>query len=157
MMVRASGSLQAAARRLLPLLLALLMVGCANDVSKPNRVQRMLLEPARQAERRGDDVAALRYYLSAARNGLAHAQYTVARFHEQGRGTVQNEAEAAAWYQMAADQGHAQAQRNLARMYESGRGLPQDDGKALALYRQAAAAGDASAQYKVGQFVERGL
>jgi TPR repeat protein len=157
MMARASGSLRkAAARRLWPLLLAVLMVGCANDISKPNKVQRMMLEPARQAEGRGDDVAALRLYLSAARDGLVHAQYMTARFYEQGRGTARNEPEAAAWYQAAADQGHAQAQRNLGRMYESGRGVPQDDGKALALYREAAAAGDASAQYKVGQFIEHG-
>jgi TPR repeat protein len=140
----------------LPLLLAILMVGCANDIGKPNKVQRMMLEPARQAERRGDDVAALRHYLSAAQEGVVHAQYAVARFYEEGRGTPQNDPEAAGWYQAAADQGHATAQRNLARMYESGRGVPQDDRKALALYRQAAAGGEASAQYKVGEFVERG-
>ena len=119
-------------------------------MASPTRIQRMMLEPARNAERRGDDVAAFREYRSAAQRGLAYAQYTVARFYEQGRGTQQDDAEAARWYQAASDQGFAEAHRNLARMYEDGRGVPQDDAKALALYRKAAASGDASAEFKVG-------
>jgi TPR repeat protein len=141
---------------LLLLLVGVLVVGCAGYANKPNRVQRMLLQPAREAELRGDDVAAFRYYQRAAEDGLVHAQYTVARFYEQGRGTEQSYADAARWYQAASDQGFGQAQHNLARLYERGRGVPQDDAKALALYRMAAAGGDASAEFKVGQFVERG-
>ena len=133
-----SVSTAASARRLL-LLLAVLVVGCANQVGKPSKIQRILLQPARDAEQRGDDVTALRAYLSAAKDGVVYAQFKVAGFYEQGRGTPQNYAEAARWYQAAADRGHPQAQRNLARMYENGRGVPQDDAKALALYREAAA------------------
>src|SRR5918996_1203098 len=151
-----SVSTAASARRLFLLLLAVLMVGCANQVGKPSKIQRILLEPARDAEQRGDDVAALRSYLDAAKDGVVYAQFKVAGFYEQGRGTPQNYAEAARWYQAAADRGLPQAQRNLARMYENGRGVPQDDAKALALYREAVASGDSSAQYKLGQFVEEG-
>ncbi|MGH6913251.1 MAG: hypothetical protein ACREH3_06045, partial [Geminicoccales bacterium] len=65
--------------------------GCApTPDGKLNRVQRMMLEPAREAERRGDDVAAFRAYLSAANDGMVYAQYTVARFYQDGRGTQQN-------------------------------------------------------------------
>jgi uncharacterized protein len=157
-MARASRNVSkgASARRLLLALLAVFVAGCANDVSKPTKVQRMLLEPARNAEARGDDVAAFRGYLSAAKDGLAYAQYKVAGFYEQGRGTMQDDAEAVRWYQAASDRGHARATRNLARMYETGRGVPQDDARALALYREAAAGGEASAEFKVGQFLERG-
>jgi TPR repeat protein len=145
-----------AARGLFLPLLAVLMFSCGNDVGKPNRVQRMLLEPARDAEERGDNVAAFRNYLSAAKDGVVFAQYKVAGFYEQGRGTAKDDVEAARWYQEAGDGGDARAKRNLARMYETGRGVPQDDVRALALYREAAAAGEASAHFKVGQLTEAG-
>jgi uncharacterized protein len=149
-------SMGASAHGLLLLLLAVLVAGCANDAGKPNRIQRMLLEPARDAEQRGDDVTAFRNYLSAAKDGVVFAQYKVAGFYEQGRGTAKDDVEAARWYQAAADRGVARAKRNLARMYETGRGVPQDDARALALYREAAAGGETSAHFKVGQLVEAG-
>lgn len=149
-------SMGASARGLLLLLLAVFVAGCANDAAKPSKIQRMLLEPARAAEERGDYVAAFRNYLSAAKDGVVYAQLKVAGFYEQGRGTATDDAEAARWYQAAADRGVARAQRNLARMYETGRGVPQDDARALALYREAAAGGEASAHYKVGQLTETG-
>ena len=143
-------------RALLLVVLAVFMAGCANEVGQPSRIQKMLLEPARNAEARGDNVAAFRNYLSAAKDGVVFAQYKVAGMYEQGRGTARDDVEAARWYQTAADEGHARAARNLAKMYETGRGVPQNDAKALALYRQAAAGGEASAGFKVGQFLERG-
>ena len=148
-------SMGASARGLLLLLLAV-VAGCANSAGKPSKIQRMLLEPARAAEERGDYVAAFRNYLSAAKDGVVYAQLKVAGFYEEGRGTATDDAEAARWYQAAADRGVARAQRNLARMYETGRGVPQDDARALALYREAAAGGEASAHYKVGQLTETG-
>jgi hypothetical protein len=60
------------------ILLAVCVAGCTNDVAKTNRIQRMLLEPARAAEERGDDVAAFRNYLSAAKDGVVYAQLKVA-------------------------------------------------------------------------------
>jgi uncharacterized protein len=138
------------------LLLAAFVAGCATDVGKTNRIQRMLLEPARSAEARGDYVAAFRNYLSAAKDGVVYAQYKVAGLYEQGLGTAPDDAEAARWYQAAADRGLARAAQKLARMYESGRGVPQNDARALALYRQAAEGGETSAHFKVGEYVETG-
>src|ERR687892_1719424 len=120
-MTRASRNVSTTAwrRGLFPLLLAVLVAGCTNDVGKTNRIQRMLLEPARNAEARGDDVAAFRSYLSAAKDGVVYAQYKVAGLYEEGRGTAKDDAEAARWYQTAADRGHARAAQRLARMYEN--------------------------------------
>ena len=86
-----------------------LVIGCASDGSKLTRGQRMVLEPARDAEARGDDVAALRHYKSAAEDGLLHAQYMVARFYLDGRGTAADPEAAAYWYQRASDGGYALA------------------------------------------------
>ena len=74
-------------RKSLLVLVALIAIdGCATGF-KPNRIQRMRFEPARQAEQRGDYATALAVYESAAEDGIAYAQYRVARMYESGLGT----------------------------------------------------------------------
>ena len=113
---------------------------------KPTRIQRMLLEPARDAEQRGDDVAAFRDYLqrrakTAWSTRSSRSPASTSRAAAPRRTTPRRRA----GIRRPRIAAIAQAQRNLARMYENGRGVPQDDAKALALYREAAARGDASA------------
>ena len=142
-------------RSLLVLVSASLIGGCTPSL-KPNKIQRMRFDPARQAERRGDFATALNIYEDAAEDGIAYAQYRVGRMYEGGQGTQQDYAQAARWYAAAYAAGHPQAHRALARLYEQGQGVDQDDAAALALYRKSAEAGDPLANFKVGQFLERG-
>ena len=46
--------------------------------------------------------------------------------YAEGRGVVQDEAEAVRWYRQAAEQGDVAAQVNLGVMYANGQGVPQD-------------------------------
>ena len=89
-------------------LLSAALSGCAPSTA-PNMGQRMMLEPARNAEKGGDFAKAVREYERAARGGVAYAQYRLARLHEKGLGTAQNEEEAARWYQAASDRGYPAA------------------------------------------------
>jgi hypothetical protein len=56
-----------------------------------------------------DDSKAVDWYLKAAEQGNAVAQYNLAVCYERGEGTEPDEAMAAQWYRKAADQGHAGA------------------------------------------------
>jgi TPR repeat protein len=61
--------------------------------------------------------------------------------YADGRGVVQDDAEAAAWYRKAAEEGDPAGMNNLGTMYERGRGLVKDMAQALAWYQKAAALG----------------
>ena len=139
------------------LALAILCVigGCARS-PQYNRIQGMMFEPAREAERIGDYERAFEIYKDVAEDGVVIAQTKVAQYYEKGQGTPQNYAEAARWYEAAAKAGDPRAYGPLARLYETGNGVPQDDARALQLYLEAAATGTVWANAKVGQFLEKG-
>lgn len=59
----------------------------------------------------------------------------------EGRGVLQNFAEAAAWLTPAAEAGHPGAQNALGRLYHEGLGVAQDPALALTLLTRAATAG----------------
>ena len=120
---------------LLVVVSASLIGGCAPNF-KPNKIQQLRFQPARQAEQRGDYETALEIYQDAAEDGIAYAQYRVARMYETGQGTEQDYAQAAHWYAAAAEAGHPQARRSLAKLREQGQGVNKDDAAALALYRE---------------------
>jgi TPR repeat protein len=65
--------------------------------------------------------------------------------HENGRGLLQDYAEAIKWYRLAAEQGDAGAQSNLGAMYANDEGVPQDRTKAARLFQLAADQGNATA------------
>ena len=111
--------------------------GCAHDPS-PTALQRRMMEPARDAERRGDLGTAFDQYRRAAESGIAMAQLRLGRMYQQGTGTAQDDAQAVRWYRAAADQGYPPAQIALAKMYEQGRGVAQDHAAALVWYHRAA-------------------
>ena len=118
-------------------LVAVALPGCAPTVAL-NKGQSMMLEPARDAEKRGDYAKALSEYRRAAQGGIPYAQYRLARLYDKGLGTAASAEEAARWYQAAADGNYPDAQIALARMYEQGRGVARDEAAALALYLKAA-------------------
>ena len=90
------------------------------------------------------------WYLKAAEQGYADAQYNLGVMYDQGQGVPQNEAEAAKWYRNAAKQGVADAQINLGFMYDHGQGVPQNYAEAEKWYTKAAKQGVAVAQYNLG-------
>ena len=99
---------------------------------------------------------AMNWWVIAAKQGNADAQYNLGVMYDNGRGVPQDYKEAAKWYQLAAMQGHASAQHNLGVMYEVGRGIPQDDSEAVRLYQLAANQGNASAQLNLGYMYAHG-
>ena len=84
------------------------------------------------------------------------AQIVLGYAYANGRGVVEDDAEAVRWYRIAAEQGNAVAQNNLGLMYENGEGVPEDDAEAVRWYRLAAEQGNDSAQFNLGLIYENG-
>ena len=93
---------------------------------------------------------ALQYYLAAARQGDAAAQFNLGLIYATGQDTPQDDTVALAWYQLAADQGDAQAQFNLGVMIAKGRGIAASQTVAKQWLQLAADQGDAQALYNLG-------
>ena len=92
----------------------------------------------------------------AAEQGLAMAQYNLGYRYANGRGVLEDDAEAVRWYRIAAEQGLASAQFSLGYMYANGEGVPEDDAEAVRWYRMAAEQGLASAQFSLGYMYATG-
>jgi uncharacterized protein len=73
-----------------------------------------------------DDLEATRWYLRAAEQGDAEAQYNSGLAYYHGRGIPQDYQQAVRWYRKAAETGNPDAQNNLGSMYDYGEGVPQD-------------------------------
>ncbi|MGB0012203.1 MAG: tetratricopeptide repeat protein [Candidatus Sulfotelmatobacter sp.] len=82
--------------------------------------------------------------------GDVEAAANLGHMYSNGKGVLQDYAEALRWYREAADQGYAKGQDGLAFMYSHGQGVAQDYGEALRWYRKAAEQGDAKGQYDLG-------
>tara|TARA_Y100000588_G_scaffold394189_1_gene513356 strand:+ start:192 stop:689 length:498 start_codon:yes stop_codon:yes gene_type:complete len=63
---------------------------------------------------------------SCAEQGHATAQTELGFMYGNGRGVLQDNAEAVRWYRLAAEQGDAVAQTNLGVMYSTGQGVQED-------------------------------
>jgi TPR repeat protein len=68
----------------------------------------------------------VKWYLKAAQQGLASAQFNLGNMYNNGHGVTQDYAEAVKWYRKAAEQGDAAAQNTLGNMYQKGQGVVQD-------------------------------
>ena len=120
--------------------------------------------------------------LRAADQGNTDAQYSLGVMYANGKGGVEDVAEAARLFRLAADQGHAEAQfslgvmheigkrvedsetakvtaarANLTGMYEMGKGIPTDLAEAVRLYRLAADQGHAWANFILGNMYHNGM
>ena len=90
---------------------------------------------------RQDHAQAARWYRTAADQGDAHAQHSLAVCYLIGEGVERDPARAARWFRRAAQQGHEGAQCELGLLYETGDGVPCDVRRALHWYRLAAVQG----------------
>ncbi len=86
----------------------------------------------------------------AAEQGVASAQYQLARQYATGQGAGKDYAEAVKWFRRAAEQGLATAQYQLGLRYANGEGVTRDYAEAVKWYRRAAEQGVAFAQFNLG-------
>ena len=84
---------------------------------------------------------ALEWYRKAARQGNAHAQYSLGFAYYSGNGVSRNFRQAALWFREAALQGLPEALMALGTAYTYGQGVPRNHIAAYALFSQAAARG----------------
>jgi TPR repeat protein len=86
------------------------------------------------------------WFLKAAEQGHAAAQYKIGGSYFSGRGVLKDPVAAVAWWRRAADQGHAEAQNNLGALYANGVGVPRDLVAAYALQELARIGGNELAE-----------
>lgn len=86
------------------------------------------------------------WYLKAAEQGRASAQFNIGYFHANGYGVNKDEKLAFDWYSKAAEQNNVAALNNLAICYEYGRGTIVDLTKAAYYYEVSAKLGNITAQ-----------
>ena len=89
---------------------------------------------------------AFEYYLKAAKQGYANAQFILGFCYLNGDGVEEDLSEAVKWLRKAAIQGGAPAQCRLGLCYYDGDGVEQDLSKAVVWFRKAADQGFAKAQ-----------
>jgi TPR repeat protein len=70
------------------------------------------------------------WFLRAAEQGKADAEYCLGVLYDNGNGVTQDNAQAAAWLRKAAEKGNALAQWALGLAYETGEGVPKDEAQA---------------------------
>jgi hypothetical protein len=78
------------------------------------------------AYNQSDFEEAVRWFLLAADQGSARAQFNLAVMYRTGRGVPQDPVEAARLYRLAANQGHMGAQNSLGITYDNGEGVARD-------------------------------
>ncbi|KAA8497520.1 Secretory immunoglobulin A-binding protein EsiB [Porphyridium purpureum] len=104
-----------------------------------------------------DHFKAFDWFLKAAQQGNAEAQYCVGMAFEEGRGAEKNPKAAVEWYRKAAKQDHAGALFEMAVNYmnETG-GLKYDTEKGIVCTRKAAKLGNHQAQFNLGVMLYHG-
>jgi TPR repeat protein len=94
----------------------------------------------------GDYSEAMKWYLLAAEQGHARAQFCVAVNYDEGKGVSQDYKEALKWYRKAAEQGDVDAQCNLGSAFGNGEGVEQDYTEAVKWFHKAAEQGNQTGQ-----------
>ncbi len=87
---------------------------------------------------------------SAAMQGDAKSQVSLAEMYYKGFGVEQDYKKAAGLLRKAAEQGNVSAQNQLGNSYYHGKGVPHDYKQAVRWYRKGAEQGDANSQIKLG-------
>ncbi|WP_336962826.1 tetratricopeptide repeat protein [Sphingobium aquiterrae] len=103
-----------------------------------------------------DPVAALKWFLQAARSGHLMAINMVGRCHEKGWGTAIDKGVATLCYKAAAEGGLDWGMYNYGSALGLGSGIARDERAALDWFRKAAALGHAKSINFVGAFFEEG-
>ncbi|ORZ24783.1 hypothetical protein BCR41DRAFT_348507, partial [Lobosporangium transversale] len=97
-----------------------------------------------------DYLKAFDWYLKAANQGYASAQYNLGYMYLKGKGVPHDYSTAFSWFLKAANQGDVDAQNALGDIYSEGKGVPRDYSTAFNWYLKAANQGDADAQNALG-------
>ena len=100
---------------------------------------------------------AQKWFLEAAHNGIANAQYNLGVLYHQGIGVQKDIPRAVQLYRVAATNNHPEALYNLAIAYIEGVGTESDPQIANVYFQRAAAGGVAEAAYNLGLLHENGL
>ncbi len=92
----------------------------------------------------------------AANQGLAMAQYRLAKLFERGEGVPSDIAQARQWTERAAAAGNRKAMHDLGVYYARGEGAPLDEATAFRWFKQAAELGVADSQFNLGVLYQQG-
>ncbi|MBE6293239.1 MAG: tetratricopeptide repeat protein [Bacteroidales bacterium] len=103
------------------------------------------------ADNNGNYEEAVKWYLEAAEQGHAKAQYNLGVCYYNGDGVQQSYVKAAKWYRKAAEQGNMYAQYNLGVCYANGEGVEQSKSEAAKWYKKAAEQGNTIANYALDE------
>jgi TPR repeat protein len=133
--------------------LALLVCAPMTAVTAPGDDPQAEIDAGFVAFQRGDIVAAINHYTTAAESGSADGQARLAWILDQSE---QNE-DAVKWYRAAADQNHADGQYGLGEMYSKGEGVEKNESLALEHFMLAAENGHEQAQRVLINAYRRGL
>lgn len=99
----------------------------------------------------------VRLISAAARDGLAAAQYQLAKLHEKGLGVPRDITAARTWTERAAAGNNIKAMHDLAVFYAEGEGGEQSYSRAAEWFGRAADHGVIDSQYNLAVLYERGL
>ncbi|KAF9327764.1 hypothetical protein BGZ91_001315 [Linnemannia elongata] len=112
-----------------------------------------------QGDAEGDLSAATDWFLMAANQGHAYAQYCIGSLYENGEGFQQDYDKAMEWYLRAANQGLPRAQKSIGNMYLDGIGVSQHESIALDWLSKAISRKDVDvgSQMAIGQMYSSGL
>lgn len=97
---------------------------------------------------------AQKWYIRAAKQGNADAQYYAGYGYKYGKGVRQDNFKAVKWFKLSAQQGHDKAQYHLAYAYEKMLGCEWNEQKALDLYLASASQGNVNAMFKMGKIYD---
>jgi localization factor PodJL len=103
-----------------------------------------------------DPVAALRWGLAAARQGVPMAQYLVGTLYQDGSGGAADAHQAFQWLEAAALRGNVKAMHDLAIAYAEGQGTARNSARAAAWFNRAAGQGYVDSQFDLAVLYERG-
>jgi hypothetical protein len=93
---------------------------------------------------------AAKWFLLAAEQGLAEAQFSIGAMYDFGEGVSQNFVEAEKWYFAAMKQGFIAAAVNLGELARDGKGVIQDYKKAFTMFKLSADYKSAVAHFNLG-------
>lgn len=99
--------------------------------------------------------------LLSRQNGNNEAEYSIGLMYEEGRGVVQNYAQALEWFIKAAsphyNAGYAEAQLKLGLMYKNGLGVTQDNIQAVKWLARAATQNHSQALQEIQNIRQKAL
>src|SRR6266540_1173259 len=96
-----------------------------------------------------DEAEAVKWFLKAAEQNVADAQFSLGVCYANGQGVTEDDAESVKWFRKAAEQNLADAQYNLGVCYDSGEGVAKDEVEAYKWWLLAAGQGNDDAKHNM--------